>query len=95
MINIPLKNGAENARQDFSANLGGNLIDFSIKFLSYLDTPMWVLDARIDATPITLGRGLQPNGVLDLGSFGKLVFIGEPATLDNLGVANELIWAVE
>lgn len=95
MITIPLKNGAENARQEFSATLGENLLDFSLKYLSYVGEPMWVLDVRNDGSPITLGKGLQPNGVINLGMFGKLVFVGESATLDNLGVANQLIWAVE
>lgn len=95
MINIPLKKGPENARQEFSATLGEYLIDFSLSFLSYLDQPMWTLSAFIDGSPIILGTGLQPNGVINLGNYGKLVFVGDQATLDNLGVANTLIWAVE
>lgn len=95
MIEIPLKNGAENARQEFSVTLNDVTMDFSVKYLSYLDEPMWIIDVHIDGTPVTLGKGLQPNGWINLYDYGKLVFVGESATLDNLGVNNKLIWAVE
>lgn len=96
MIAIPLKSGAENARQTFTVTLGGNMIEMTLQYLSYVGEPMWVLDARIDGSPLVLGRGLQPNGVINLGkSYGKLVFVGEKATLNNLGESNQLLWVIE
>ena len=96
MIEIPVKNGAENARQEFSVSLGGNLLVMTLNFLSYLDLPTWTIDVRRDGSPIILGVGLEPNAVIEMSvTLGKLVLVGDRPTLDNLGVSNKLIWAVE
>lgn len=96
MIEIPVKNGAENARQEFSVSLGGNLLVMTLNFLSYLDLPTWTIDVRRDGSPIILGVGLEPNAVIEMSvTLGKLVLVGNRPTLDNLGVSNKLIWAVE
>lgn len=96
MIEIPVKNGAENAHQEFSVTLGGNLFVITLHYLSYLDLPTWVMNVKRDGSPVVTGVGLEPNGVVNLGgSLGKIVLVGERATLDNLGISNRLIWAVE
>jgi len=92
MINIPLKNGAENARQQFTVQLGDHYCDFRVYYLSYLDSPTWCLDVTRDGTPLVKGVALCPNGIIDLGYVGVLVFTGENVTLNNLGRENTLTW---
>lgn len=95
MLNIPLSNGAENAHQRFSIQLDGKLIRFEIDFLSYLDYPAWSMNLYRDKFPLALGVMLEPGSDLleyyDAG-IGRLVFVGDPVTLDNLGVNNNLVW---
>lgn len=95
MLQIPLKNGAANAHQRFSVQLGDNLIDFEIDYNSYLDSPSWSLNLYRDGTRLIAGAMLEPGadiiGPYQVG-IGRLVFVGEEVTLDNLGVANQLVW---
>lgn len=95
MIEIPLKNGAQNARQKFTVTLGDYQLSMTLNYLSYLDIPMWSLSVFHDGYPIRLGTALAVNGVIKMGKYGVLVLVGNEPTLDNLGVDNTLIWAVE
>ena len=95
MIDIPLSNGAENARQSFTAQLGEIYCDIRVYFLSYLDKPTWCIDVIRDGSPVVLGVALEPNGVIDLGVIGYLVLTGRDTTLDNLGRDNKLTWVAE
>lgn len=92
---IPLANGAANAHQRFSVQIEGQILRFEVNYLSYLDSPAWSVDLYRDGTPLALGAMLEP-GCDILQSYeagvGQLVFVGEPVTLDNLGVNNSLVW---
>ena len=95
MQTIPLSSGAANAHQSFSVSLGGQVIRFDINFLSYLDGPAWAMDLYRDGTPLALGAMLEPGcDVIETynAGIGRLVFVGDAPTLDNLGVTNELVW---
>lgn len=95
MIQIPLKNGAVNAHPDFSMRLNGVLLDFEVNYLTYLDNPMWSVDIYNDGSAIALGAMLCSGADIlenyDAG-IGSLIFVGDDATLDNLGIANQLVW---
>lgn len=96
MIQITLAAGINNAHQRFSQRLGSALISFQVDYLSYTESPYWVLNVLQDGFPIAMGLPLNCGADLmanhNLPDFGQLVFVGEPATLDNLGIANSLIW---
>lgn len=95
MQTIPLAHGAANAHQRFSVQLGGKLIRFEINFLAYLDHPAWCMNLYQGTYELATGVMLEPGSDLlqcyDI-NIGSLVFIGDPPTLDNLGVNNELVW---
>jgi hypothetical protein len=95
MLEIKLKNGAANAHQRFSDQLGDNLIDFEIDYVSYLDSPAWSANIYRDGTRLVAGAMLEPGadiiGPNQLG-IGRLVFVGEEVTLTNLGTENQLVW---
>lgn len=96
MIEVPVKNGAENARQEFTVSLGGKLLNITLSYLSYIEPSAWIIDVKRDGSPLIMGVGLEPNGVISLGEdVGKLVLVGDRPTLDNLGHSNKLIWAVD
>lgn len=95
MITIPLLSGSINAHQSFSMQLGNNFLDFELDFLSYLEYPAWSLSIYRDGSPLALGAMLEPGSDI-LKNYnariGSFVFVGEMVTLDNLGVANSLVW---
>ena len=98
MIEIPLRNGAEYANHQFIVTLGDNQILIKQEFLSYLDTPQWVISVYRESLPVVLSKPLVPNVEITSQSkigIGRIVFVGNEATLDNLGVDNKLIWAYE
>ena len=98
MIEIPLRNGAEYARHQFTVTLGDNQILIKQEFLSYLDVPQWVVSVYRESLPVVLSKSLVPNVEITTQSkinIGRIVFVGEEATLGNLGVDNKLIWAYE
>lgn len=98
MVEIPLTNGSTNSHQRFSVQLGVNLIDFEIDFVSYLDSPAWSVNLRRDGSPLVMGAMLEPGCDIIANynaKIGMLVFVGDPVTLDNLGVANQLVWVTE
>ncbi|MHA6160966.1 phage baseplate plug family protein [Pseudomonas sichuanensis] len=95
MLTIPLGAGAANAHQRFTLQLGENLIDFELDFISYLDVPSWSMNLVRDGSPIASGAMLEP-GCDVIQSYrltiGQLVFTGAEVTLDNLGIENFLVW---
>lgn len=98
MEQIPLTNGSTNAHQRFSIQLGDNFIDFQIDFVSYLDRPAWSMNLFRDGSPLVLGAMLEPGcDVIDhyRAGIGRMIFTGDPVTLDNLGVSNALVWVAE
>ena len=95
MYVIPLRSGAANAHQRFSVQLGDNLIDFEVDFISYLDSPGWSMNLVRDGTRIVSGVMLEPGSdVIESyrTGIGQMVFTGSDVTLDNLGVDNNLVW---
>lgn len=95
MLTIPISAGAANAHQRFSVQLGENLIDFEIDYVSYLDSPAWSMNLRRDGTLLAAGAMLEPGcDVIQSYSLGigLLVFTGADVTLDNLGIENALTW---
>lgn len=92
---IPLRAGAENAHQRFSVQLGDNLIDFELDFISYLDEPAWSMNLFRDGTRIVAGAMLEPGSDIIQSyraGIGQMVFTGSNVTLDNLGIDNFLVW---
>jgi len=92
MQDIPLKNGASNAHQRFSAQIGSDFLDFEI---NYMQSGQWAMNIYKGEQPLAMCAMLEPNADViaqyRLG-IGKMVFTGELTTLDNLGVNNKLTW---
>lgn len=95
MLTIPLSNGAVNAHQRFSVQLGDNLIAFEVDYISYLDQPAWSMNILRDGSRLATGAMLEPGSDVIAPyrtGIGELVFVGADVTLDNLGVSNFLVW---
>lgn len=86
---IPLRPGA--AFQRFRVNLSGRV--FRVRLYWSTRFSMFSADIHEGETPIVLGRGLHPGIDLFKGlnlGIGKLYLEGRTATVDNLGVDNQL-----
>lgn len=95
MLVIPLRPGAENAHQRFTVQLGENLIEFEVDFISYLDSPAWSMNLVRDGSRLVSGAMLEPvSDVIQSyrTGIGQMVFTGADVTLDNLGIDNFLVW---
>jgi len=92
MQEIPLTN---EPHQKFTINLGGTNLTFYVNYKTYVDMPAWSVDIYQGGTLLIAGAMLEPNADLfdlyNLG-LGRLIFVGEPVTLDNLGADNHLVW---
>lgn len=98
MTEIPLSSGSANAHQRFGIQLGDNYLDFQIDYLSYLDKPAWTMNILRDGTYLVTGAMLVPGADVINGyraGIGRLVFVGDEVTLDNLGIDNHLVWVSE
>ena len=98
MIEIPILNGSTNAHQRFTVQLSVNLIDFQLDYISYLEQPAWSMNLFRDGSPLVRGAMLEPGCDVIANyraKIGMLVFVGDPVTLDNLGIANHLVWVTE
>lgn len=92
MINITLNANIQNPRPRFNQRISGRLFGFEIERASYCADPYWIMNVYINGEPRKMGCPLLPGAVHDFGEDGRLVFVGEEATLDNLGKANKLVW---
>lgn len=95
MLTIPLGAGAANSHQRFDVQLGENLINFEIDFISYLATPAWSMNLLRDGSMIVSGAMLEPGSDIIQSyraGIGQMVFAGNDATLNNLGIENFLVW---
>lgn len=95
MLTIPLRSGAANAHQRFSVQLGDNLLDFEIDYISYLDLPAWSMNIKRDGSILVAGAMLEPGSDVIQSyeaGIGRFVFVGSEPTLTNLGVDNQLVW---
>lgn len=95
MIEIPLVGGAVNAHQEFDMQLGDNFFSFTLNYVT-LAGPAWSLDIDRDGTRLISGAMLEPGAELTRDyhhlNIGRLLFVGDDVTLDNLGTANQLVW---
>lgn len=89
---IPLEGGAANASQLFRIVLGGKLYTFTLTYRTLLQ--QWSLDCYLSEGTVFLGVILcgGTNLTALYPEFGKLSIVGLEPTLDNLGVANRLVW---
>ena len=93
MIEIPLQGGAVNAHQIFTMQLGENTLDFTLNYVTLYDS--WSLDIERDDVSLVNGAMLEPGSDIIKtynAGIGKLIFVGDEPTLDNLGSANHLVW---
>lgn len=95
MREIPLAGGLENAHQTFTVEMAGRTIAFELDYMGYIDNPAWNLTLKERGEVLIAGLLLVGGcDILEpyhLG-LGRLCLVGEPPTLDNLGVDNHLIW---
>ena len=93
-ILVPIKGGAVNAHQQFTMQLGDNLLEFVLNHIT-LAGPAWSLNVSREGVLLIAGAMLEPDAVISQGyeaDIGRLVFTGLDVTLDNLGVDNALTW---
>ena len=94
MIQIPLPSGAANAHPTFQIQLGDNLVQFNLNWLTLNE--VWNCDILVEGVTLAAGITLVSNAelieVYETGLGGKLYMVGDEPTLDNLGVSNYLVW---
>jgi len=97
ITNVPLQNGAANAHQLFTMQLGDNLLQFTLNYIT-LAGPAWSMDIAREGVQLVAGAMLEPNTDVTLGfeaDIGRFIFTGDEVTLDNLGTANKLTWVYD
>ncbi len=93
MLTIPLKAGAVNAHLTSTTTLGDESFTLVQNYVTPMGRGAWSLDVWLDDARVKSGMMLEPNSIYKLGgSYGRLAFVGDEATLDNLGIANSLVW---
>ena len=94
MIQIPLPSGAANAHPTFQIQLGDNLVQFNLNWLTLNE--VWNCDILVEGVTLAAGITLVSNAelieVYETSLGGKLYLVGDEPTLDNLGVSNYLVW---
>lgn len=93
MITIPLKNGAVNAHQIFFVQLGDNFLEFRLNYITRF--PGWSLDILREGETLIAGAMLVSGAEITKNfnaGIGRLLFIGDDPTIDNLGQSNSLIF---
>lgn len=93
MITVPLKGGAVNAHQTLSVQLGDNFLEFKVNYITRF--PGWSVDILQEGVILIAGAMLVPGADIIKNydaDIGSLKFVGDEATLDNLGQANSLVW---
>jgi hypothetical protein len=97
MMVIPLNGGAANAHQVFTIQLGENFLQFTLNYITIAGAA-WSLDIDREGVRLISGAMLEPNAVITdnyNAGIGKLIFVGDDVTLDNLGINNSLVWSDE
>ncbi len=93
MLTIPLKAGAVNSHLTFTIALGDESFTMVQNHVTPLGRGAWSLDVWLDGERIKSGLMLEPNAIYKLpDGYGRLAFVGDESTLDNLGIANSLVW---
>lgn len=87
--------------QTFSARLGGNTLTLELQWMPRFEVFRVNVLSAAGAT-LTAGRFLVPGSNLLANlyptseiTYGSLKLEGDPATPDNLGVSNTLVWSDE
>jgi hypothetical protein len=91
---IPLVGGAANAHQTQSVQLGDNFLEFRINYITRFKC--WSVDISREGASLASGAMLAPGADIIAthnADIGRLLFVGDEATLDNLGQSNSLIWS--
>ena len=75
--------------------MGDNFLDLTFDYRTL--TGVWSMMVEQSGVVLVESTILQPNtnaiqNYPDLRSYGKLWFVGDEATLDNLGTNNNLVW---
>ncbi len=94
ITNVPLQNGAVNAHPIFTMQLGENLLEFHLNYVT-LAGPAWSMDIFREGVQLVAGAMLEPNCVVTANyeaDIGRFVFTGAEVTLNNLGSDNKLTW---
>ncbi len=91
---IPLRAGAQNAHSQLTVQLGDELLELHLNYIT-LAGPAWSMDIYREGVLLLPGVMLEPGVILtevtDIG-IGTMMFSGDEVTLDNLGIANNLVW---
>ncbi len=93
MITIPLQGGSVNAHQTFSIQLGENFLEFRLNYITRFD--QWSLDILREGESLIAGAMLVSGAEITKNfnaDIGRLLFVGDEVTLDNLGRSNKLVW---
>ena len=93
MITIPLKGGAVNAHQILFVQLGENFLEFRLNYITRF--PGWSLDIYKEGERLIAGAMLVSGAEITKNfsaGIGRLVFVGDDPTIDNLGLSNKLVW---
>ncbi len=93
MITIPLKSGSINSHQIFYVQLGDNFLEFRLNYITRF--PGWSLDLYKEGVLLIAGAMLVSSEDIVKNfnaDIGRLLFVGEDPTIDNLGSANKLVW---
>ena len=104
---IPLVGGDVNANQSLSVTLGDFSVELEFHYQQSGQWMMHVIaDGDVGEVPTTTINGVQyiaPGAMLEGGvdilqswdiakTFGQMFFVGDEATLSNLGADNKLVW---
>jgi len=92
---IPVLQGIDNSHQVVSALLGDHFLEFQINWNTRFE--YWSCDIYESGVALALSLVFNPptnilNGLNLTEEYGQIVFMGDVATLDNLGLSNSLVW---
>ena len=93
MITIPIQGGLVNAHQVFFVQLGENFLEFRLNYITRF--AIWSLDIYregellIAGAMLVSGADITKNYNADIG---RLLFVGDDPTIENLGKSNKLVW---
>lgn len=92
---IPVLHGINNSHHTVSALLGDHFLEFQIHWNTRFE--YWSCDIFESGIVLALSLVFNPptdilNGLNLTEEYGQIVFTGEVANLDNLGLSNALVW---
>ena len=93
MITIPIQGGLVNAHQVFFVQLGENFLEFRLNYITRFAT--WSLDIYKEGELLIAGAMLASGADITKNynaDIGRLLFVGDDPTIENLGQSNKLVW---